>query len=169
MSDWEWLTIAEACRVLKVSRRTLYTYMESGDLPFYQVGGVGHRRIKAEDLEQLMTPSSSFNGRHREGPDQEHTQHPDGEAHTALVKEIESYRREVRDRERELERLRPLEVWAELPCALCKEPLQGVGERKVARALLKKLAHRECIDEKDSGRWFPITFTMLEPDLIPAD
>ena len=87
--------------------------MESGDLPFYQAGDAGHRRIKAEDLEQVMTPSRSLAGRHREGSSREHAKHPGAEKYTALVKKIESYRREVRDRERELERLRPLEVWAE--------------------------------------------------------
>ena len=51
--DSEWLKISEACLMLKVSRRTLYTYMKSGDLPYYQLHGSGHRRIRAEDLEGL--------------------------------------------------------------------------------------------------------------------
>ncbi len=59
MTDRGWLTIAEACRVLKVSRRTLYTHMETGRIPFYQAGGSGHRRIKPEDLELLMLPGAS--------------------------------------------------------------------------------------------------------------
>ena len=50
MCDIEWLTIAEACRALKVSRRTLYTYMETRKLDFHQIGGTGHRRIKAEEI-----------------------------------------------------------------------------------------------------------------------
>ena len=46
----EWLKISEARLMLKVSRRTLYTYMKCGDLPYYQLHGTGHRRIRAEDL-----------------------------------------------------------------------------------------------------------------------
>ena len=52
----EWLKISEACLMLKVSRRTLYTYMKSGDLPYYQLRGSGHRRIRVEDLEALLIP-----------------------------------------------------------------------------------------------------------------
>ena len=53
----EWLTIIEACHALSVSKRTLYTYMESEHLLYYQLGGQGHRRIKAEDLDNLMVAS----------------------------------------------------------------------------------------------------------------
>jgi len=52
----EWLKNSEACLMLKVSRRTLYTYIESGYLPHYQLRGSGHRRIRAEDLEALLAP-----------------------------------------------------------------------------------------------------------------
>ncbi len=57
MPDSEWLTIIEACQFLNVSKRTLYTYMESGHLPYYQLGDHGHRRIRAEDLDNLMVAS----------------------------------------------------------------------------------------------------------------
>ena len=55
----EWLKITETCLVLKVSRRTLYTYMKSGNLSYYQIHGSGHRRIRAMDLEALLTPAVS--------------------------------------------------------------------------------------------------------------
>jgi len=52
----EWLTISEAAERLKVSRRMLYRYMNAGELPYYQVGSSGRRRIKKADLEALLVP-----------------------------------------------------------------------------------------------------------------
>lgn len=44
----EWLTIAEACRYLKVSRRTLYRYMDNGELPYFFIAaGAGAKENKA--------------------------------------------------------------------------------------------------------------------------
>lgn len=53
----EWLTIAEVCEYLKVSRRTVYRWMENDELPyFFIVAGGGLRRIRRRDLEQMMEP-----------------------------------------------------------------------------------------------------------------
>ena len=50
----QWMTVDEACAHLKISTRTLYRYMESGDLPYYTVGGTGHRRLRHRDLDALL-------------------------------------------------------------------------------------------------------------------
>jgi len=51
----EWLTIAEACEYLKVSRRTAYRWMENGEVPYFMIAaGSGVRRIRRGDLENLM-------------------------------------------------------------------------------------------------------------------
>ena len=51
----EWLTIAEACEYLKVSRRTAYRWMEDGEVPYFMIAaGGGPRRIRRRDLETLM-------------------------------------------------------------------------------------------------------------------
>ncbi|MBJ7598188.1 MAG: helix-turn-helix domain-containing protein [Candidatus Dormibacteraeota bacterium] len=50
----DWMTVAEACRYLKVSRATLFRYMRDGRLPFSQVPGGRGRRIKREDLDRLL-------------------------------------------------------------------------------------------------------------------
>ena len=48
----ELLTINETCKVMKVSRATIYNWMTSGKLRAYKLGkGV---RIKKTDLEKLM-------------------------------------------------------------------------------------------------------------------
>lgn len=50
-----WLTITEAARHLKVTRRTLYRYMDAGRLPYYQIGEKGPRRVRKSDLDALLT------------------------------------------------------------------------------------------------------------------
>ena len=50
----EWLTVEEASKFLRVARRTLYKYCESGQLPYYRIGGSGHRRLRKSDLMALM-------------------------------------------------------------------------------------------------------------------
>jgi len=52
----EWMTVREACVYLKVDRRTLYKYMKLGKLPYYQLGGMGTRRFRCEDLDGLLVP-----------------------------------------------------------------------------------------------------------------
>ena len=51
----EWMTIDEAASYLKVSRRTLYRWMSSRELPFFELAaGAVARRIRREDLEDLL-------------------------------------------------------------------------------------------------------------------
>jgi excisionase family DNA binding protein len=52
----EWLTSKEAAAYLKVTRRTLYRWMEEGRLRFYELAS-GRRRLRKEDLDALLTPS----------------------------------------------------------------------------------------------------------------
>ena len=51
----ELFTVKEACEYLRLSRRTLYKYMEDGVLPYYVVGPGGRRRLKRQDLDSLVT------------------------------------------------------------------------------------------------------------------
>jgi excisionase family DNA binding protein len=51
----EWLTTKEAAAYLKVTRRTLYRWMEEGRLRFYELAS-GRRRVRKEDLDALLTP-----------------------------------------------------------------------------------------------------------------
>ena len=49
--------IAEVCEYLRVSRRTVYRWMDAGDLPYYFIGaGAGPRRFRLRDLENMMEP-----------------------------------------------------------------------------------------------------------------
>ena len=126
MHNQEWFTIADACRVLKVSRRTLYTYMETGRLPFYQVGGSGHRRIRAEYLEMVMVPAVGPNGATIVGISGQLGRHMMEGERKALIDSLKREQLGRQQLDRELEQLRHLKVWAGHPCALCHKPLQGV-------------------------------------------
>ena len=169
MANLEWLTIAEACRILKVSRRTLYSYMESGTLPYYQAGGDGHRRILAEDLTAIMILASSpSNALRTRGSGT-----TDGDVSTQIQRpwslNLERDYSWMPEYHEDLERLRPLGVWAGHPCALCGDTLRGVVTPEVAEALLKDLAHKECIMKRQEGNWFPITIPSLERRLYEAE
>ena len=48
-------TVKEACEYLRLSRRTLYKYMEEGALPYFLMGPAGRRRLKQGDLDALVT------------------------------------------------------------------------------------------------------------------
>ncbi len=51
----EWMTVDEAASYLKVSRRTLYRWMENGEVPYFELAaGVVPRRIRRRDLGKLM-------------------------------------------------------------------------------------------------------------------
>ena len=169
MANGEWLTITEACKVLRVSRRTLYTYMESGRLSYYQVTGNGHRRIRAEDISKVMIPAISSNGVFRTGVSENIVKELVTQELRALNVPFERDQQERQEHDRELELLRPLVVWAGHPCALCGGALRGVVEPEVARELLKALAHRECLQEREQGRSFPLTFSFLERPLYEAE
>ena len=174
--DWEvrgWvmtsgLTIAEACKVLRVSRRTLYTYMESGWLPYYQAAGNGHRRVRSEDLSKLMIPVMSSNeSSPKEGSEETVREMVLQELH-ALSVPSERDLREHQERDRELEQLRSMAVWAGHPCALCGSALRGVVEPEVARGLLKDLAHKECLEREQSSP-FHFAFPFMERTMYEAE
>lgn len=51
----EYLTVAEAAALLKVSKSTIWRWIEKGTLPAYRVGSRGVR-LKRAQLEQVVTP-----------------------------------------------------------------------------------------------------------------
>lgn len=51
-----WMTVEEAMAYLKVSRPTLYRFMENGKLKYYKLAGTGTRRFRREDLDALLEP-----------------------------------------------------------------------------------------------------------------
>lgn len=55
----EWLTVEEAARYLKVSRRTIYRWSEVGKLPAYIIGNHRHRRYKRADLDSVPRRADS--------------------------------------------------------------------------------------------------------------
>lgn len=55
----EWYTPAEAARYIRVSRQTLYNYMEQGMLPYYELKSGGGRRLRRADLDALLERPSS--------------------------------------------------------------------------------------------------------------
>jgi excisionase family DNA binding protein len=55
----EWFTPAEAARYLRVSRQTIYNYMEQGLLPYFELKSGGGRRLRRADLDALLEPPPS--------------------------------------------------------------------------------------------------------------
>lgn len=54
----EWFTVAEAATYLRVSRQTIYRYMDDGSLNYFVLKSGGGRRIKRKDLDALLEPPS---------------------------------------------------------------------------------------------------------------
>ena len=52
----EWLTINESAEYLRVTRQTIYNYINEGVLPYFELKGGRGKRIKRADLDQLLTP-----------------------------------------------------------------------------------------------------------------
>jgi excisionase family DNA binding protein len=50
----EWFTPAEAAKYLRVSRQTIYNYMDNGLLSYYELKSGGGRRIRRTDLDALL-------------------------------------------------------------------------------------------------------------------
>jgi len=59
--DEKYITVAEAAQLLKVSRSTLWRWIDQGKLPAYRFG---QRRvlIRQDDLERLFTPARGEKG-----------------------------------------------------------------------------------------------------------
>ena len=49
----EWLTVGEAARYLRVSKRTIYRWTRDGKLPAYLIGNHRNRRYKRDDLDKV--------------------------------------------------------------------------------------------------------------------
>jgi len=54
-SDIEWLSTQEASRRLGITTRTLYRFVDQGDLPAYRMGRV--IRLKATDIDSFIEGS----------------------------------------------------------------------------------------------------------------
>ena len=54
-----WYTIDEAANYLRVSRRTIYQLLQTGQLVSYRVGKRGHTRFKHEHLDRVMQKEES--------------------------------------------------------------------------------------------------------------
>lgn len=54
-SDIEWLSTQEAARRLGVTTRTLYRFVDQGELPAYRMGRV--IRVKATDVDAFIEAS----------------------------------------------------------------------------------------------------------------
>ena len=50
----EWYTPAEAASYLRVSRQTIYNYMDQGLLPYYDLKSGRGRRLRRTDLDALL-------------------------------------------------------------------------------------------------------------------
>lgn len=53
--DRQWLTIAEACAYLRVTRATLYRWAREGRIRLYKMG-VRATRLRRSDLERMLSP-----------------------------------------------------------------------------------------------------------------
>jgi excisionase family DNA binding protein len=56
-----WFTPTEAARYLRVSRQTVYAYMEQGLLRYYELASGGGRRLRRADLDALLKPAPGGN------------------------------------------------------------------------------------------------------------
>ncbi len=57
-----WFTVAEAAAYIRVTRQTIYRYMDEGLLPYYVLKSGGGRRVNRTDLDGLLeSPSESIN------------------------------------------------------------------------------------------------------------
>ena len=54
----EWLTVAEACGYLKITRATLYRWAKEGRLRLYKLGG-RTTRLRLQDVQNLATSPAS--------------------------------------------------------------------------------------------------------------
>ncbi|MFZ6005445.1 MAG: helix-turn-helix domain-containing protein [Actinomycetota bacterium] len=54
-SEIEWLSTQEAARRLGITPRTLYRFIDLGDLPAYRLGRV--IRLKADDIDAFIAAS----------------------------------------------------------------------------------------------------------------
>lgn len=53
-NDRVWLTPTEAAVYLRVTRPTIYRYMATGLLPYYELKSGGGRRLRRSDLDAVL-------------------------------------------------------------------------------------------------------------------
>ncbi len=53
-----WFTVTEAASYIRVTRQTIYRYMDDGALKYYVLKSGGGRRLKKADLDALLEPPS---------------------------------------------------------------------------------------------------------------
>lgn len=54
--EQEWFTPAEAAEYLRVTRQTIYNYMDDGSLEYFVLKAGRGRRIQKSALEALLSP-----------------------------------------------------------------------------------------------------------------
>ncbi|MBK8904429.1 MAG: helix-turn-helix domain-containing protein [Anaerolineaceae bacterium] len=57
-----WFTVTEAASYIRVTRQTIYRYMDDGALKYYVLKSGGGRRLKKADLDALLEPPSETSG-----------------------------------------------------------------------------------------------------------
>jgi excisionase family DNA binding protein len=55
----EWFTLNEAAKYLRVSRQTIYNYINQGLLEYYELKSGGGKRIRRSALDALLDKHSS--------------------------------------------------------------------------------------------------------------
>jgi excisionase family DNA binding protein len=58
LDDQTWFTVTEAAAYIRVTRQTIYRYMDEGILPYYTLKSGGGRRVNRDDLDGLLEPPS---------------------------------------------------------------------------------------------------------------
>ena len=63
-ADVEYITVTEACKILKTSRQTIYNYIQDGRLRGYRLSSnpKGRVRLNKADVLALLTPIIPTNG-----------------------------------------------------------------------------------------------------------
>jgi excisionase family DNA binding protein len=51
-----WFTVTEAASYIRVTRQTIYRYMDDGALKYYVLKSGGGRRLRKSDLDALLEP-----------------------------------------------------------------------------------------------------------------
>ncbi|MDZ4277630.1 MAG: helix-turn-helix domain-containing protein [Dehalococcoidia bacterium] len=58
VAEREWLTIAEVCAILQVTRATLYRWARQGKLRLYKLGARA-TRVRRADLDRMLEPANA--------------------------------------------------------------------------------------------------------------
>lgn len=69
MEDIKVYTLAEVAEILKVSRRTLYTYVQEGKLPAVKMGK--YWRVSQDSLQSFISTGTTVSDKNRRKENQE--------------------------------------------------------------------------------------------------